>query len=350
MVTGQPPWSTLRFRSLVALAKGVEQHRMPPIPSCLSSELQRLLKSCFTWAPADRPTARELLLRDFCRSVHCQECVDEPASADYGYDSNCYNDSDDSCSSSRRSSVSSDGSTATQALSSLSSNSSENSSDELSPSNWANSEPTTPRSDLSVATSARHSAAAPSAYWSESLLTMTKEPTTRKAVAADTTAAAAVVSDSDSPLEAACAKKAEVRRANRTSSSNPFAGRIRVTAGIQPESCAAVAAASDGITHLGASALQHAVKAAGTTSINPFAGRVRVALQTQPDVTASSAAAAVPADAAATTTTQTINRTTAVGGTTTITTTTTTTITTVVTTVTTSNASVVDATSGSAPS
>jgi serine/threonine protein kinase len=115
MATGQPPWSAIHFRSLVALAKGVEQHRMPPMPSCLSGQLQSLLERCFTWAPADRPTARELLLHDYCRSVHCQECVGEPACTDYGNDNTCWYDSNRSRSSSRRSSNSSDGSIFTEA-------------------------------------------------------------------------------------------------------------------------------------------------------------------------------------------------------------------------------------------
>jgi hypothetical protein len=75
MVTGHSPWSALRFRSLVNLAIGMEHHRLPPVPSCLSDDLQQLLISCFTWEPFDRPTARELLFHDFCRAVHCQECV-----------------------------------------------------------------------------------------------------------------------------------------------------------------------------------------------------------------------------------------------------------------------------------
>jgi hypothetical protein len=73
MVTGHSPWNALHFRSLAALAKGMDQHRMPPVPSYLSDDLQYLLRSCFIWSTVDRPTARELLIYDFCRALHCQE-------------------------------------------------------------------------------------------------------------------------------------------------------------------------------------------------------------------------------------------------------------------------------------
>jgi serine/threonine protein kinase len=348
MVTGQPPWSAQRFRSLVALAKGVEQHRMPPMASSLSGELQRLLKSCFTWAPNDRPTARELLLHDFCRSVRCQECIHELSHDDRSNDGTCCCDDDGSYSGSRRSSDSSESSVVTQALSSDSSISDECSSDELSPSNRANYEPTTPRSDLSVATIFCHSTTVPAAYWSSSLLPVTGEPTTPEPIATNTTADAAAVSDDTCRL-AVTPKLAAVRAAKSNFSSNPFAGRIRAKASVQSEPFAAGATAGGHKTGLGASALKQAVHSAATTSINPFAGRVRIALQTQPDVTASSAAAAPPA-ATTTTGAQTISTTIAVDGTTTTTTTITTTITTIVTTVITSNASAVDAPSSSAPS
>jgi serine/threonine protein kinase len=228
MVTGQPPWSALRFRSLVALAKGVEQHRIPPIPSCLSGGLQCVLERCFTWAPADRPTARALLLYDFCRSAQCEECVGVPACDDYGCDAiNCGS----SCSGSRRSSVFSDVTTATRALSS--SISSECSSDGLSPSNWANCTPTRPLSDISVAVNARPSAVVPTACWSESILPTTTEAAIRNA---SPTTKSAAVGDS-TPYVHACESTRAVERAGSSfARNNPFAGRTRVTASVQLES------------------------------------------------------------------------------------------------------------------
>jgi serine/threonine protein kinase len=270
MVTGMPPWSAHRFRSLVALAKGVEQYRVPQLPSCLGDDLQHLLISCFTWVPADRPTARELLLHDFCRSVDCQECVDEPACADYGCGGIYCPDTDDKCSSSRRTSVSSDSSDVTQALSRRSSNCS---TEQISLSDWADCVPTTPRSNPHVATGGREIAAVPSVYWSETLskTTATEPATSKDVVATPTTITTAAVSDDICRVEAATPKQAVVRAAQRTSSSNPFTGRVRVTAG---EPFATVAA----------------VKPAATINTNPFAGRVR-APDEQPDPAASPAAA-----------------------------------------------------------
>jgi serine/threonine protein kinase len=276
MVTGHSPWSALHFRSLVDLAKSMEKHRLPPVPSCLSDDLQHLLRSCFTWAPCDRPTARELLIHDFCRAVHCEKCVGEPLCDDHGYDGACCDDSGSSWSDSRRSSDCSDGSVDTQSISSESSFNSECSIDQSLPFDWAYLAPASLHSDTLLLAGGRRSAASPSAYWSESVTPLT--PAT-EVVSTSTTAA---VSDGPRCKDAGALEEASRRAADSCASSNPFAGRTRVTASANTVTVEQ--------TEFGTPVLEPAVTPVAAMNVTPMPVSCAFA-QTQNDVRSGTAAA-----------------------------------------------------------
>jgi serine/threonine protein kinase len=224
MVTGHTPWSVLHFRTLVDLAKGMQQHRMPPIPSCLSDHLQHILRSCFIWTPVDRPTARELLLHDFCRAVHCRKCVGESLCDDHGYNGACCENGGSSCSDSRRSSDCSDDSVDTQTVSSESSNT-----EQSSLSDRVYCAPPSLHGAISWAAVGSHSAVSPSANWSDCLAPSTTTPAAPEVVSTSSTAA---VCDGPRRKDAGALEEASRRAAGSLPSTNPFAGRIRVTASV----------------------------------------------------------------------------------------------------------------------
>jgi serine/threonine protein kinase len=294
MVTGHSPWSALHFRSLVDLAKDMEQHRLPPVPSCLSDDLQHLLRSCFTWAPCERPTARELLMHDFCRAVHCQKCVGESSCDDHGYDGACCDDSGSSCSDSRRSSDCSDSSVDTQTVSSESSYSSGCSTQQSSPSHWPYCAPASLRSEMPLEAGGRHGAAHPSAYWSDSVIASTAAAP--KDVSSNSTAA---VLDEPHRKDASVFEEASARAAGSFPSSNPFAGRTRVAA-----SANLVCARQ---TTFGTAVFEPTVAPVVKVNTTPFAGSYRVAqMQSDPN---SRTAAACFTDGGGTATTTTTTKT-----------------------------------------
>lgn len=62
MATGKHPWYQRELyrhecKSIMEFAKLMEEERMPPIPSHLSSECQEFLRGCFTFEVRERKSA-----------------------------------------------------------------------------------------------------------------------------------------------------------------------------------------------------------------------------------------------------------------------------------------------------
>ncbi|KAG5187150.1 kinase-like domain-containing protein, partial [Tribonema minus] len=63
MLTGDAPWRSLLGTNKVVLAllQTMQTHRTPPLPPDISPSMRALLVECFSWDPAGRPTAKDLL-------------------------------------------------------------------------------------------------------------------------------------------------------------------------------------------------------------------------------------------------------------------------------------------------
>merc|ERR1712232_668494 len=66
MITGKPPWKSLRFNSVTALMYHIcNTKEPPPMPDDLSQSLRSFLMICFQRKPSQRPTAKNLLQHPF---------------------------------------------------------------------------------------------------------------------------------------------------------------------------------------------------------------------------------------------------------------------------------------------
>jgi len=66
MITGKPPWKSLRFTSVTALMYHIcNTKEPPPMPNDISQSLRSFLMICFQRKPSQRPTAKNLLQHPF---------------------------------------------------------------------------------------------------------------------------------------------------------------------------------------------------------------------------------------------------------------------------------------------
>jgi len=66
MITGAPPWKTMKFNSITALMYHIcSTNEPPPIPTDVSTCLKSFLMICFQRSPSERPTANSLLQHSF---------------------------------------------------------------------------------------------------------------------------------------------------------------------------------------------------------------------------------------------------------------------------------------------